>query len=586
MSPWRAWRVTLVLAFRAWPAGAIGRIAVVVLTQAARGLVPGLALRRVIEGGGAGWMVLLGAGALVSLAASPLWEYLQRGIIFRLNQAVTQAVMGAALAPAGIEHLESARYADALEAVRTNARAPGLLFDWMATAVGAVLALVASAVVLAGVHPTLVLPVLAAAGLGRLHAATRRRAIAYHDQSIPGQRLARRLVEIGTSPRAAKEIRVLGLGRWLVGRHRAASDEVARRLVEGERGPVFMAAMAGVAQALLLGLGLVWLVRLAATGRASAGDLALGLVLLGAAVDDASNLGSALGSDLVRNTHAAQRYLWLLDYVPAVVSPAEPQPVPPELRHGIELREVRFAYQEGPPTLEGVSLTLPAGSTVAVVGDNGAGKSTLVKLLCRFYDPDVGSVTVDGVDLRALDLDGWRAATSGAFQDFSRFKFLAREAVGVGDLPAIEDVETVALAAGAGGAAPFLELLPFGYETQLGRDFPAGADLSEGQWQKVALSRSMMRPAPLLVVLDEPTAALDALAEHALFERYATRAAEARARGGITLLVSHRFSTVRMADLIVVLDRGRVVEVGSHDELMAISGRYAELYDLQALRYR
>lgn len=200
-------------------------------------------------------MVLLGAGALVSLAASPLWEYLQRGIIFRLNQAVTQAVMGAALAPAGIEHLESARYADALEAVRTNARAPGLLYDWMATAGGAVIGLVASAVVLAGVHPTLVLPVLAAAGLGRLHAATRRRAIAYHDQSIPGQRLARRLVEIGTSPRTAKEIRVLGLGRWLVGRHRAASDEVARRLVEGERGPVLMAAMAGVAQALLLGLG-------------------------------------------------------------------------------------------------------------------------------------------------------------------------------------------------------------------------------------------------------------------------------------------------------------------------------------------
>lgn len=586
MSPWRAWRVTLVLAFRAWPAGAIGRIAVVVLSQAARGLVPGLALRRVIEGGGAGWMVLLGAGALVSLAASPLWEYLQRGIIFRLNQAVTQAVMGAALAPAGIEHLESARYADALEAVRTNARAPWLLFDWMASAGGALIGLVASAVVLAGVHPSLVLPVLAAAGLGRLHAATRRRAIAYHDQSIPGQRLARRLVEIGTSPRAAKELRVLGLGPWLVGRHRAVSDEVARRLVEGERGPVFMAAVAGVAQALLLGLGLLWLVRLAATGRASAGDLALGLVLLGAAVDDASTLGSALGSDLVRNTHAAQRYLWLLDYVPAVLSPAEPQPVPPELRHGIELRDVRFAYQDGPPTLEGVSLSLPAGSTVALVGDNGAGKSTLVKLLCRFYDPDTGSVTVDGVDLRALDLDGWRAATSGAFQDFARFKFLAREAVGVGDLAAVENVEAVALAAGAGGAAPFLELLPLGYETQLGRDFPAGADLSEGQWQKVALSRSLMRPTPLLVVLDEPTAALDARAEHDLFERYATRAAEARARGGITLLVSHRFSTVRMADLIVVLDRGRVVEVGSHDELMAISGRYAELYDLQALRYR
>lgn len=586
VSPARAWRVTTLLAFRAWPFGAVGRVAVVVVSQACRGLVPGLALRRVIQGGGAGWMAVLVCAALVPTATSPLWEYFQRGLIVRTNQAVTAAVMVAAVGPAGIEHLESQQYADALEAVRTNTRAPGLLFDWIATTSGAAVGVVASAVILTRVHLMLVLPVLGAVGLGRLHAGTRRRAIAYHDESIPGQRLARRLVELGTSPRPAKEVRVLGMGPWLVDRHREITDSVARLLVEGERGPVLAAAASGVAQGVLLGLGVVWLVHLATTGRASAGDLALGLVLLGSAVDDASGLGSAVGADLVTNTHAAQRYLWLLDYVPRVARSIDPQPVPAQLRTGIKLRDVTFSYPGGTdPAITDVNLTLLPGVTVALVGDNGAGKSTLVKLLCRFYDPDAGRLTVDGIDLEELDLDGWRAASTGAFQDFMRFKFLAREAVGVGDLESIGDPDRVGAAARAGGSAPFLERLADGYETQLGRDLPGGADLSEGQWQKVALSRSLMRVAPLLVLLDEPTAALDARAEHLLFERYAARAAAARARGGITVLVSHRFSTVRMADLILVLDRGRIIESGTHDELMATEGRYAELYGLQAGRY-
>lgn len=283
----------------------------------------------------------------------------------------------------------------------------------------------------------------------------------------------------------------------------------------------------------------------------------------------------------------ARRYLWLVAYQPAVAAPSEPQPVPAALHTGIRLESVTFRYDAVErQALDGVSLLLPAGATVALVGDNGAGKSTLVKLLSRFYDPDEGTITVDGIDLRDLDLEGWRAAATGAYQDFMRFKFLAREAVGVGELSAIDDLPKVAAAAEGGGAGPFLGRLPAGFESQLGREFEGGADLSEGQWQKVALSRALMRPVPLLVVLDEPTAALDARAEHALFERYSIQAETARLRGGITVLVSHRFSTVRMADLIVVLDGGRVVESGSHADLMAAKGRYAELYSLQAQRYQ
>lgn len=276
LSVLRAWRVTIALAFRAWPAGAIGRIVVAVATALCQSVVPGLALRAVLNGGGPVPMFLLAAAALSGPPLSLLWEYFQRGIIMRTNQAATQAVMSAALAPAGIEHLESARYADAMEVVRTNARAAGGLFDWMTGVVAGTLAVATSGIVLASVHPLLAVPVVAAVGLGLLSASTRRRALIYMDQSVPGQRLARSLVDLATSPGPAKEVRTLGLGPKLLERHQAETDAVARRLVAGERRPVAMAAAGGIANAALLGLGIAWLVRLAATGRASAGDLALG----------------------------------------------------------------------------------------------------------------------------------------------------------------------------------------------------------------------------------------------------------------------------------------------------------------------
>ena len=587
MSALHAWRVTAALAFQAWPSGAVGRVVLSLVVDISRGLVPGLALRALLEGRGAGWMALLIASGLVQLATGAVWEWLQRGLTLKTTQAATQAVMAAALAPAGIDHLESPRYADAMEVVRTNARGPALLFDWLASAVGGLIGIGASAFVLAGVHPLLLLPVLGAAALGVAHAATRRRALVYMDDSLPGQRLTRRLSDLGTATAPAKEVRMLGLGPWLLARHRQEADAVARRMVRGERGPVLAAAAGGVAQALLLALGVLWLVRLAATGRASPGDLALGVVVLRTAVEHAGAIGMSMGSDVARNTRVARQYLWLLEYQPDVVAPAVPQALPATLVEGIRLDGVTFRYMgANHPALEDVSLVLPAGATVAVVGDNGAGKSTLVKMLCRFYDPQDGRITVDGIDLRDLDPDVWRAATTGAFQDFVRFKFVAEEAVGVGDLTVDDGGARVVAAATAGGAAPFLERLPAGYATQLGRDFPGGADLSEGQWQKVALSRALMRPEPLLVVLDEPTAALDARAEHAVFERYAAEAADSHQRGSVTLLVSHRFSTVRIADLIVVLDHGRILEVGTHAGLLSAAGRYAELYSLQADRYR
>jgi ATP-binding cassette subfamily B protein len=274
--------------------------------------------------------------------------------------------------------------------------------------------------------------------------------------------------------------------------------------------------------------------------------------------------------------------------------------------------------------LRDLDLFIPAGRSLAIVGENGAGKTTLVKLLARLYEPTAGCILVDGVDLRRLDPDAWRARIAAGFQDFARFELLAREAVGVGHLARIGDAAAVRGALGKAGAAQVVTSLPRSLETQLGRDWHGGVDLSGGEWQRLALGRAFMREGPLLLVLDEPTAAIDAPTEHALFERFAAAARSgasrgprpSRASGGapagvepaeratpegvqqasdlgwggrrgtVTLLISHRFSTVRMADLILVLDGGRVIERGSHEELMQRRGLYAELFELQAAAYR
>jgi ATP-binding cassette subfamily B protein len=253
---------------------------------------------------------------------------------------------------------------------------------------------------------------------------------------------------------------------------------------------------------------------------------------------------------------------------------------------------VSFAY---PGTernvLDDVSLTLPAGAVVAIVGENGAGKTTLVKLLAKMYEPSAGAILVDDAPLRRMPAAAWRARLAGAFQDFFRFELRARHTVGLGDVGRIDDAPAVTAAVDRAGASDVVARFASGLDTQLGATWPGGVEPSFGQWQKLALARGFMRDQPLLLVLDEPTAALDAETEHALFERYAAAARGAgdgadSAAGRITVLVSHRFSTVRMADLIVVLDGSHLIEAGSHDELMARRGAYAELYAIQAAAYR
>jgi ATP-binding cassette subfamily B protein len=221
---------------------------------------------------------------------------------------------------------------------------------------------------------------------------------------------------------------------------------------------------------------------------------------------------------------------------------------------------------------------------VAIVGENGAGKTTLVKLLAKMYEPTAGAIYVDDQPLARMSPVAWRDRLAGAFQDFYRFEFRARHSVGLGDVPRLDDEPAVVAAVGRAGAEDVVERLLAGLDTQLGPTWPDGVDVSFGQWQKLALARGFMRDEPLLLALDEPTAALDAETEHALFERYAAAARDTS--GKITILVSHRFSTVRMADIIVVLDGAHVVEVGSHEDLLARRGQYADLYGIQAAAYK
>jgi ATP-binding cassette subfamily B protein len=402
------------------------------------------------------------------------------------------------------------------------------------------------------------------------------------DRAAPHLRLARHLFDVGTAAGPGKELRVTRTGGLLVRRRRQAWEESfapvsavrwTSALWYAAAWTLFGAAYMGAAAYVAIGL------------RASPGSV---LLVLAAGGSLARYLGMTVATaQFLRWTlDAAARVAWLEDYAAGSKEAAD-QPSPDRIRDGIRLERVTFRY---PGTeravLEDVNVHLPAGAVVALVGENGAGKSTLVKLLCRFYEPSQGRVLVDGIDLSRIPAEQWRARIGGAFQDFMRFEFQVRRTVGLGDQPREQLDPAVVAAVARGGATEVVERLPQGLRTQLGGTWSEGVEPSFGQWQKLALARGFMREEPLLLVLDEPTAALDAETEHALFERFAAQSRAVTKRGRITLLVSHRFSTVRMADLIIVLDGTRVVEVGSHEELMRRAGLYAELYGIQARGYR
>jgi len=486
-----------------------------------------------------------------------------------------------------LDHLESAKYLDELQALRDQQNSLGNALNMVFNVLKMVLFAVGTIALAATADWRLLL--LAVAGLPNLISQKWLipwQAAAEKQAAEPG-RLTTHLMDLGTGAEGAAEVRVFGIQgpiherlRDAVGTWRAPWVWLSKRNSAVETGTslIFYLSVAAV---------LSWMVHDALAGRVSVDTLVLAIVLIGRlqGVSDQFAWAVRMLTETVRTTN---RFVWLRDYA-AEVWAAHPGTgvAPTRLTSGIRTDNLTYHYVDAEtPSLDGVTLDLPAGSVVALVGENGAGKSTLVKLLTGMYQPTDGRVLVDDTDLASLDLARWRARCAGAFQDYAKFEFTARESVGVGALAHVNDQVMVERALRDGAAEDVLRALPNGLSSQLGTSWPDGVELSGGQWQRLAIGRGMMREEPLLLVLDEPTAALDAATEHALFERYASAAREARRRGAVTLLVTHRFSTVAAADLVVVLDKGRVAEVGTHTELMAAGGHYAELYELQARGYR
>jgi ATP-binding cassette subfamily B protein len=448
---------------------------------------------------------------------------------------------------------------------------------------GWILRLGVTVVLLASINPVLV--VLIAFAIPTVFTSSWRPAVERRAQEsvAASERLARHLFTVATTAPPAKEVRVTGVGSRLAAERRQAWERWHRPVAHTR----WWSALWHTLGWAVFGVGFVGAIVFVSSGmHAPPQDV---LLVLAAGARLSTYVGATVGEiGFLRGIwmDGAIRLAWLEDYAASQRAKADLEP-PTRLTRGITLEHVSFAY---PGTdrlvLDDVDLTLPAGAVVAVVGENGAGKTTLVKLLSKLYEPTSGRILVDDVDLGRVAADAWRAGMAGAHQDFYRFELPARHSVGVGDVGRLDDEPAVATAVDRAGAVDVIDRLPAGLDTQLGPTWPGGVEVSFGQWQKLALARGFMRDEPLLLVLDEPTAALDAETEHALFERYADLAHRDHGVGRITVLVSHRFSTVRMADLIVVLDGARVVEVGTHDDLIATNGTYAELYGIQAAAYR
>ncbi len=494
----------------------------------------------------------------------------------------------AATAPT-LEHLERSDLLAGLEQLtqnrRTMAGAPRQLIGLF----GQTLRAIGIVVLLATIYlPVLVIPVLALAPAlsDRWAARVQQRA----DNSLAeDRRLLGALFAFATSADSAREVRSCGISDALTRRHAELTERVRRRSVRAALLSAGLEAVGWLVFAAGLITAIVVLVLRAVEGQVTPGQVVMAVSLMRRAqtqisrsTDTAGNFNTALA--------AAGQLLWLEDHTEQTTRPARGhRHAPVRLNSGISLEGLAFAYpgNEETPVLGPIDLELPAGRTIALVGENGAGKSTLVKLLCGMYRPTAGRIVIDGVDLAEISPTDWRERVTGAFQDFQRLQLILSESVGVGDLPRVEDRPTVRGAMERAGTAALEERLPAGLAARVGGRFTGGHELSGGQWQRLALARGLMRRSPLLVVLDEPTASLDALSEAALFDRYTAAARElAAAQGTITLLVSHRFSTVQAADLIVVLERGAVLEQGSPAKLLAEGGTYAELYDLQARAYR
>ena len=529
----------------------------------------------------AGWIAMAVGAIVAQQLLAPFSQAAQEAVSDRLTAHVNGELIAAVNRFRGLARFEDPSFANHLATAREQAVSGSFnLLYYGGHLVGRLFTIVAMSAALWRLQPLapfLVILVSLPQALLQ-YSADQRMADRIYRQSEDGRKLhVYRDAVLGDGP--AKDVRLFDLGAFFVRQYDPAFARMTAA-IGGLRGrllrrmlPAIVLSNAGAAA-----------VYLYAVRRVLDGGLTLGdLVLFGGALLQVETALLQAGWSVGL---FAQYFVWLpslfivLDAEPDLPLPLHPVPAPRPVRTGLVLEHVSFRYPGTATTiLHDVSLTLRPGERLALVGRNGAGKTTLVKLLARLYDPTEGRILLDGVDLRDYDLADLRRQTSVVFQDFVTYQLTAQENVGLGDVAHLEDLAHVEAATQKGGAATLIEGLPQRYATRLGTQF-GGVNLSGGQWQKIALSRAFMRQAQLLI-LDEPTAALDVQAEYDVYLRFAELT-----KGALTVLVSHRFSTVRMADHICYLEDGRLAEEGSHADLIAQNGGYAHLYRLQAVLYR
>ena len=532
-----------------------------------------------------GLLVLAAVVYVVSLVMGPVREAAGDALMRRVDEHLALRVMGSILEPRGVAHLEDPdvldRIAQSLGAV--TAITPGMAAYYVIQLWSSRLQAVLSLLIVVAYSPWWALALLGAHAVGY-------RFRKWHFEELTNVlhgrtdvlRRSHYLRELATAGDAAKETRIFGLGEWLVDRYHATALETLEPIWRKRRNGGLVALIVTAGLLALEGALLVDIVR-----SAAAGDLGLGAAVVYAqAVVAASNLGVFSDAHLyvTEGTKALGVLLGLERSVPTAgahlegTAPADGMPA-----RTISFEGVSFRYDgQGEDVFHGLDLEIEAGTSLAIVGENGAGKTTFVKLLSRLYDPTAGRITVDGTDLRELDPAAWQRRVAAVFQDHVSFKVSAHDNVAFGAVEALDDRAGVVAAAERAGAARAVDVLERGWDTALSREFTGGSDLSGGEWQRLALARALFAIAhgAGVLILDEPTASLDVRGEAAVYERFLEMT-----RGVTTIVISHRFSTVRRADRIVVLEHGRIVEDGTHESLVAAGGRYAEMYRLQAARF-